>query len=68
VCRGSCQRWLRACDIERLPAEDLVPEADHDANQPEEREQRDADRDHHKQQAAGNDTRYQQPDCDEHDR
>jgi hypothetical protein len=45
-----------------------VPEADHDDNQPEEREQRDADRDHHKQQAAGNDTRYQQPDCDEHDR
>jgi hypothetical protein len=45
-----------------------VPVADHDADKQQECQQRDTDRDHHKQQAAGNETRYQQPDCDEHDR
>jgi hypothetical protein len=66
--RHCLNRRPRALGLALCPSEYLVPEADYDANQHQERQQRDADRDHDKQQAAGNNTRYQQPDCDEHDR
>jgi len=66
--RGADRPSLSGDALPRGSAEDLVPETDHGADQQHERQQRDADRDHDKQQAAGNDTRYQQPDCDEHDR
>src|SRR5262249_15233230 len=46
----------------------FLPVADDDANQDQERQPSDANRDRHKQQVAGNDTSYQQPDCNEHDR
>jgi hypothetical protein len=52
----------------RRRAEDLVSDADDNSDQQHECEYANADRDHDKQQAAGNDTRYQQPDCQEHDR